>query len=137
MRTSITVFFIMVSVLITNAQTKTVIETVRSNSDHKSENQGYQVNISIANDEEEYTLEASFPSDKTQQLKRYLDKHLDIIKIKDKVFYYGDETNGSEKKYQIKLKKGKLIASLDKNNVDTQFEEKFINIFNSIQDIVK
>lgn len=128
---------LVLAVSIGNAQKSSNSKVSISYSSDEPGDKNYKVNISISNNDELYTLNASFPNSKTEKLKRFLNDHLDTKMTKKGTTYQWDYLNKGEIGYTIKLRKGKLNVFMDKDYVSIDLVEDFIDMFSDLKEIVK
>ncbi|WP_298320779.1 hypothetical protein [uncultured Aquimarina sp.] len=121
---------------IINAQTSSNAKvTVNYSSDDDSN--GYKINISVSNTDDMYTLKASFPSDKTDKVKKFLKDHLDTKMSKSHGAYTWNYNYRGEEGYKVKLRKGKLSVFLDKEAVSIDLVEDLIDAFSDLRELIK
>lgn len=137
MKTIIWTLSLLVAFSFVNAQNSSTskVSVSHSNSDVKSGN--YRVSISITNNDDAYEVNASFPSEKTEKLKRYLKDHLEARMSKSGSGYYWNYENNGEIGYKVKLKRGRLHAYLDKELVSLDLLEDFIDTFKELKEVIK
>ncbi|WP_299242480.1 hypothetical protein [uncultured Aquimarina sp.] len=109
--------------------------TVNYSSDDDSN--GYKINISVSNTDDIYTLKASFPSDKTDKVKKFLNDHLETKMSKSYGSYSWNYNNRGEEGYKVKLRKGKLSVFLDKEAVSIDLVEDLIYAFTDLRELIK
>ncbi len=109
--------------------------TVNYSSDDDSN--GYKINISVSNTDDIYTLKASFPSDKTDKVKKFLNDHLETKMSKSYGSYSWNYNNRGEEGYKVKLRKGKLSVFLDKEVVSIDLVEDLIYAFSDLRELIK
>ncbi|MDH7446674.1 hypothetical protein [Aquimarina sp. 2201CG14-23] len=137
MKTIIFMLCIAFAIPSVNAQTTSNSKvTVKYSSDDTS-GKGYKINISISNTDDVYTLNASFPSHKTEEVKRFLNDHLDAKMSKNYGSYTWNYNNQGEEVYKVKLRKGKLSVFLDKEAVSIDLVDDLIDAFNDLRELIK
>ncbi|WP_159092298.1 hypothetical protein [Aquimarina sp. Aq107] len=120
-----------------NAQTSSNSKiTVNYSSDDTSDN-GYKINISISNTDDAYSLKASFPSHKTEKVKKFLNEHLEVKMSKNYSSYMWNYNNKGSEGYRVKLRKGKLSVFLDKEAISIDLVEDLIDAFSDLRDLIK
>ncbi|MBQ4822502.1 hypothetical protein [Aquimarina sp. MMG016] len=137
MKTIICALCLVLAVSVGNAQKSSNSKVSISYSSDEPGDKNYKVNISISNNDDLYTLNASFPNSKTEKLKRFLNDHLDAKMTKKGNTYQWDYLNEGEIGYNVKLKKGKLNVFMDKEYVSIDLVEDFIDMFSDLKEIVK
>ncbi|MBW1296585.1 hypothetical protein [Aquimarina litoralis] len=137
MKTIIFMLCIALSTPVVNAQTSSNTKvTVNYSSDDTSE-KGYKINISVSNTDDTYTLKASFPSHKTESVKKFLKRHLDTKMSKSYGTYTWNYNVKGEEGYKVKLRKGKLSVFLDKDAISIDLVEDLIDAFGDLRDLIK
>ncbi|MFD2561981.1 hypothetical protein [Aquimarina rubra] len=137
MKTIILMLCMAFTMSMTNAQTSSNSKvTVNYSSDDTSDN-GYKINISISNTDDIYTLKASFPSHKTDEVKSFLKEHLNAKMSTSYGSYIWNYNTRGEEGYKVKLRKGKLSIFLDKEAVSIDLVEDLIDAFSDLRDLIK
>ncbi|WP_299600686.1 hypothetical protein [uncultured Aquimarina sp.] len=116
----------------TNSNTKVTVNYSSDDTD-----KGYNINISVSNTDDNYRLKASFPSDKTDKVKKFLKDHLDAKMSKSYGTYEWNYLAKGEDGYKVKLKKGKLSVFLDKDAVSIDLVEDLIDAFDDLRSLIK
>ncbi|WP_343912742.1 hypothetical protein [Aquimarina litoralis] len=116
----------------TNSNTKVTVNYSSDDTDT-----GYNINISVSNTDDSYRLKASFPSDKTDKVKKFLKDHLDAKMTKSYGTYEWNYLANGEDGYKVKLKKGKLSVFLDKDAVSIDLVEDLIDAFDDLRSLIK
>lgn len=116
----------------TNSNTKVTLNYSSDDTD-----KGYNINISVSNTDDTYRLKASFPSDKTDKVKKFLKEHLDAKMTKSYGAYEWKYSVKGEDGYKVKLKKGKLSIFIDKGAVSINLVEDLIDAFDDLRDLIK
>ncbi|WP_299223238.1 hypothetical protein [uncultured Aquimarina sp.] len=136
MKTIIFMLCIALAIPAVNGQTSSNSKvTVNYSSDDDSN--GYKINISISNTDDIYTLKASFPADKTDKVKKFLNDHLDTKMSKNYGSYTWNYINKGEEGYKVKLREGKLSVFLDKEAVSIDLVEDLIDAFSDLRELIK
>ncbi|WP_378175114.1 hypothetical protein [Aquimarina sp. SS2-1] len=137
MKTIILVLCMAFTMPIINAQTSSNSKvTVNYSSDDTSDN-GYKINISISNTDDIYTLKASFPSHKTDEVKSFLKEHLNAKMSTSYGSHIWNYNTRGEEGYKVKLRKGKLSIFLDKEAVSIDLVEDLIDVFSELRELIK
>ncbi|WP_271766864.1 hypothetical protein [Aquimarina algiphila] len=137
MKTLIYFASLILAISIGNAQSSSNSKVSISYSNDEPGEKNYKVNISISNTDDIYSLNASFPSAKTEKLKRFLKDHLDTKMTKNGTMSTWNYVTKGEMGYTIKLKKGKLNVLLNKEHISVDLVENLIDMFSDLKDIVK
>ncbi|SEK31598.1 hypothetical protein SAMN04487910_0233 [Aquimarina amphilecti] len=120
-----------------NAQTSSNSKVTVNYSSDDTGGKGYKVNISISNTDDTYTLKASFPSHKTDEVKKFLNNHLEAKMSKVYGSYAWNYNSKGEEGYKVKLRKGKLSVYLDKEALSIDLLEDLIDAFSDLRDLIK
>ncbi|MHA7057085.1 hypothetical protein ACWGOQ_0007695 [Aquimarina sp. M1] len=137
MKTIIIILCMIFTMPMINAQTNATSKvTVKYSNNDASEN-GYRINISISNTNDTYTLNAKFPSHKTEEVKRFLNDHLDTKFSKNYGAYTWNYHNTGKEVYTVKLRKGKLSIFLNKEYASIDLVEDLLDVFGDLRDLIK
>ncbi|WP_405206245.1 hypothetical protein [Aquimarina sp. LLG6339-5] len=137
MKTIIFMLCVALAISTSNAQTSSSSKiTVNYSSDDTSDN-GYKINISISNTDDTYSLKASFPSHKTDEVKKFLNEHLEVKMSKNYSSYIWNYNNNGSEGYKVKLRKGKLSVFLDKEAISIDLVEDLIDAFSDLRNLIK
>ncbi len=120
-----------------HAQTSSNSKVTVNYSSDDTGDKGYKINISISNTDDIYSLKASFPSHKTDDVKRFLNDHLDTEMSKNYGYYTWNHDNKGEDGYKVKLRKGKLSVFLDKESVSIDLVDDLIDVFSDLRELIK
>ncbi|MEW7291708.1 hypothetical protein [Aquimarina sp. 2304DJ70-9] len=137
MKTVICIISLLFSICMGNAQKTSNPKVSISYSNDEPGDKNYKVNISITNNDDLYTLNASFPTSKTEKLKKYLKEQLQTKMTKNGSGYTWVYTVKGSVGHTVKLKNGKLDVYIDKKRISADLVEDFIDIFSDLKDIVK
>ncbi len=137
MKTIICILSIVFATAVGNAQKTSNPKVTISYSNDEPGDKNYKVNISITNNDDLYTLKASFPTSKTEKLMKFLKGHLETEMTKNGSGYTWIYTVKGNVGHTVKLKKGKLDVFVDKKYISADLVEDFIDIFSDLKDIVK
>lgn len=139
MKTIICTLGLILAFSITNAQTSSssTSKVSVSYSDDSPGKRNYRVSISINNDDETFEVNASFPGDRTEKLKKFLKEQLETKMTHTGSSYYWHSKNKGETIYKVKLKRGRLTAFLDKEMVSIDLVDDFIDVFQDLKEVIK
>lgn len=137
MKTIISIFSLVLAISFGNAQTTSNSKVSIVHSSDKPGDTNYKINISISNTEDIYTLNGTFPKSKTEKLKQFLNDHLTPKVIKNGTMYTWKYEIEGDTGYAIKLKKGKLNVSMNKQLISADMVEDLLDIFTNLKEVLK
>jgi len=122
---------------IVNAQASSNTKVTVNYSSDDTSRKDYKINISISNTDDVYSLKASFPSHRTDEVKKFLKEHLDSKMTKSYGSYTWNYSTKGEEGYKVKLRNGKLSVFLDKDAISIDLVEDLIDAFGDLRDLIK